>query len=335
MTMVQPIESKDGTKKFLIHLEDAVPASHQGATTASTSHQGVTKVPTSHQSVTKTTVECVLLPKNLKARKNLKEWNSTEKEQEGSYSICLSSQVGCAMKCDFCLTGKYGLKRNLTADEILLQLQTAEDYLKKTQPESRITSIVFMGMGEPLHNIDHVTDAIGKLLHRSYMPFSRRKIMVSTSGLLPGMKKLSDSHRPRLAVSLNATTDALREQIMPVNKKYKIAELLEASKEYAVKSKMRVVLEYILFQGLNDTGLDLKRLIEIAKGPYFQVNLIPFNPWVTDTYGVSKELFMRPDSTQVKAFQHGLITGGVRATVRYSGGEDVLAACGQLAVGGK
>jgi 23S rRNA (adenine2503-C2)-methyltransferase len=259
------------------------------------------------------TVESVLLPRALKQRKKLALWESgSESISSGRFTACLSSQVGCAMACDFCLTGKQGYTRNLTAAEIIGQV----DGLKRFQP---VTNLVFMGMGEPLQNTANVVAAIQHFLKAG---FSRRKITVSTSGVVSALPELAKT-RVKLAVSLNATTNELRSEIMPVNRKFSIEMLLAAAKIYAEASAQTVMLEYILLKNLNDTQEDAARLIELARGWDCKVNLIPYNPFEGTP-------FLRPEAEAVKAFQHGLVSQGVTATVRYSGGDDILAACGQL-----
>jgi 23S rRNA (adenine2503-C2)-methyltransferase len=261
----------------------------------------------------KLTVESVILPRALKQRKKLELWQSgSESLHSTRFTACLSSQVGCAMACDFCLTGKQGYTRNLSSAEIVGQVRG----LQKIQT---ITNLVFMGMGEPLQNTENVISAIIELQKSG---FSRRKITVSTSGLASELPKLAKT-RVKLAVSLNATTDELRSQIMPVNRKFPISTLIQASKEYAESSAQTVMLEYILLRGINDSASDADRLLGLASGWNCKVNLIPYNPFEGTPY-------LRPDGAQVKTFQHSLVSRGIMTTVRYSGGDDILAACGQL-----
>jgi 23S rRNA (adenine2503-C2)-methyltransferase len=222
------------------------------------------------------------------------------------------------MACDFCLTGKQGLVRNLTSAEIVAQIRE----LKKLKP---ITNIVFMGMGEPLHNLSEVIRAI-EVLKKEH-GFSRRKILVSTSGIVPALNDLAQTG-VRLAISLNATTDELRDQIMPINRRFPIAELLEAAKKYSLTTRQPVMLEYVLLEGLNDSLADQERLFQLAQGWSCKVNLIPYNPF--ELVGVEPSPYRRPSPERVKAFQHSLVSRGITATVRYSGGDDVNAACGQL-----
>ena len=259
------------------------------------------------------TVESVILPRALKQRKHLALWTSGSESLESlRFTACLSSQVGCAMACDFCLTGKQGYTRNLSASEIIGQVEG----LNKINP---IKNLVFMGMGEPLQNTANVVEAIRHFLKHG---FSRRKITVSTSGVASALPELAKT-RVKLAVSLNATTDALRSQIMPINRKFPISVLLDQAKEYAEVSRQTVMLEYILLRGLNDSAADAERLLHLASGWDCKVNLIPYNPFAGTPY-------LRPEATDVKLFQHQLVSQGLTATVRYSGGDDILAACGQL-----
>ena len=259
------------------------------------------------------TVESVILPRALKQRKRLALWRAgSETEDSKRFTACLSSQVGCAMACDFCLTGKQGYVRNLSVSEIIGQVEG----LNRIEP---ITNLVFMGMGEPLQNAKNVILAIEHFLKSG---FSRRKITVSTSGIVHELDNLATT-RVRLAVSLNATTNEFRTEIMPINKKYPIDVLIGAAKKYADSSAQTVMLEYILLKDKNHTLADADRLYELARGWDCKVNLIPYNEFQTTS-------FARPDAQEVKWFQHQLVSRGITATVRYSGGDDILAACGQL-----
>jgi len=264
------------------------------------------------------TVESVILPRALKQRKKLDSWHSSSEAADASnerYTACISSQVGCAMACDFCLTGKQGFLRHLTRDEIVAQVVE----LQKIKP---VTNLVFMGMGEPLQNPANVISAIEYFLSPQGLKLSRRKITVSTSGVVTAFDALAKTG-VRLAISLNATTDKLRSQIMPINRKHPIAELIASSKRYAEAVRQTVMIEYILLHGLNDSSDDADRLLALAQGWDCKVNLIPYNPFDETPY-------RRPTPDAVKAFQHSLVSRGVTATVRYSGGDDILAACGQL-----
>jgi 23S rRNA (adenine2503-C2)-methyltransferase len=233
-------------------------------------------------------------------------------------TICLSSQVGCAMGCMFCLTGIMGLKRNLKAYEIVDQVIAAS---RLVMPE-RITNIVLMGMGEPLHNLEEVSEALRRI--NKFMKFSGRRITVSTAGLVPEMLELPGmAPDVNIAVSLNATIDRVRSKIMPVNKRYPIKVLLDACRKYPLKRRRRITFEYVIFDGVNDTESDAKRLVSLLRGIPSKVNLIPFNE--LEDCG-----FKRPSEEKVLAFQNILIRGGPTALIRKSKGQDIMAACGQL-----
>ncbi len=269
-------------------------------------------------------IETVVLPRNLKQRQRQKYWSQAQGPEIESHrvTVCVSSQVGCAMACDFCATGKMGWKRHLSSYEILAQVQIAQSVVA---PRREITNVVFMGMGEPLHAFDAVTGAIAIL--RESRPYgfgmSKRKILVSTSGIAQKLPELAQKSGVRLALSLNATTDALRDQVMPINRSVPMDRLIAAGRDYAEKTKSTVMLEMVLFADLNDRLEDADRLIEWARGWNCKVNLIPYNAFALGPY-------RRPDVDRVKAYQHRLIQSGITATVRYSGGDDVEAACGQL-----
>ena len=269
------------------------------------------------------TIESVLIP-NVRG-KNL-------------YTLCISSQAGCAMGCKFCETGRLGLIRNLKAHEIVDQVLSVQRYLKKAAlpPDkrsslqadnddtgSKITNIVFMGMGEPLHNFGEVMTALSIIT--DLMGFSRRKVTLSTSGLVPKIRMLPDKGPlVNLAVSMNATTDRTRNTIMPVNKKYPIQELLRACREFPLPLNRQITFEYVLLGGVNDTRDDALRLLQLLKGIRSKVNLIPFNP-----SGSSTE-FIRPDEQRVLEFHSILSKAGMTVIVRKSSGDDISAACGQL-----
>jgi 23S rRNA (adenine2503-C2)-methyltransferase len=294
MKLKQQVVSADGSVKVLWSLEDGL------------------------------TVESVILPRALKQRKGIltgAQSSQSPSPIDGSrFTACVSSQVGCAMACDFCLTGKQGWTRNLSAQEIVGQVLA----LQQIKP---ITNVVFMGMGEPLHNLDEVVKAIRMLKDPKMTGLSRRKILVSTSGLIDGLPELATTG-VRLAISLNATTNALRDQIMPVNRRHPIDALLAAAKIYAHQVGQTVMLEYVLLRDLNDSIEDQERLFELAQGWDCKINLIPFNAFAVP--GLAPGPYVRPEHERVKAFQHSLVSRGVTATVRYSGGDDVLGACGQL-----
>lgn len=237
---------------------------------------------------------------------------------EDRLTLCISSQAGCAMGCKFCLTGKLGLKRNLKAYEIVDQIISVG---RAIQP-GRITNIVFMGMGEPLSNFENVVDALWRIT--GLMKISPRKITLSTAGIAPKIIKLYEkAPMVNLAVSLNATTDSVRDYIMPINKTYPINVLLDACRRLHLPHRRRITFEYVLLKDINDTDNDAQRLIILLKGMPSKVNLIPFNPY-------EGAEFQSPDNARVQSFQQILLTGGLTALIRKSKGQDILAACGQL-----
>ena len=231
-------------------------------------------------------------------------------------TACISSQVGCAMACKFCLTGIQGLDRSLETHEIVTQVHE----LRMRAP---ITNIVFMGMGEPLHNFENVAKACEILLDADGMSFSKRKVTVSTSGLVTGIDALGKRVDVSLAISLNATTDEQRSEIMPVNRKWNIAALLAACRRYPLGSHRRITFEYVMLKDFNDSIEDAQRLVSLIRGIPSKVNLIPFNEH-------SGSIYARPSDATVKAFQRVLMDRKITATVRISRGRDILAACGQL-----
>jgi len=231
-------------------------------------------------------------------------------------TACISSQVGCAMACKFCLTGIQGLDRHLQTHEIVTQVYE----LRRLAP---ITNVVFMGMGEPLHNFENVAKACEILLDQDGLSFSKRKVTVSTSGLVPAIEALGKRVDVSLAISLNATTDELRSQIMPVNKKWNIATLLDACRRYPLGSHRRITFEYVMLKGLNDSLEDADRLVKLTRGIPSKINLIPFNEHSGADY-------KRPEDATVKEFQKYLLDREITATVRISRGRDISAACGQL-----
>jgi len=233
-------------------------------------------------------------------------------------TLCISSQVGCAMACTFCLTGDLGLKRNLLASEIALQvMQVQEDQ------ERRISNIVLMGMGEPLHNLPNLIPALATCLDDHALKFSHRKITVSTVGLVPKMAELAAALPVNLAVSLNATTEAQRRQIMPITRRHSMEELLQACRDFPMPSGKRITFEYVMFEGFNDSLDDAARLLVLLQGIKAKVNLIPYND------NPERDL-RRPSEATVKAFQDFLVTRGMSTAVRTTRGIDISAACGQL-----
>ena len=277
-------QSKDGTRKYLFELEDG------------------------------SKVETVLI------------------KQPKRYTLCVSSQVGCAIGCKFCRTGLMGLKRNLKVSEIIGQVLAVKDDVisnfpgpKAGEPEFDFYNIVFMGMGEPLHNLDNVIGAVKLLNEGLGLNFSARKITVSTSGLVPAIKKFGESGvGANLAISLNATTNEVRDKIIPINKRWPLEELLEVLRSYPLKHRKRITMEYVMLKGVNDTEEDLRRLPRLLAGIPSKINLIPYN----QNTGLG---FYPPERSVIDHWQKTLLELGVNATIRWSKGEDISAACGQLA----
>lgn len=246
---------------------------------------------------------------------------------EGRLTLCLSSEVGCNLGCRFCFTAKQRLLKRLSAGEIVAQYLLVSDALNTSsqgtdEKPKRITNLVFMGMGEPLDNAEAVFKAIDILTSDWGCNISRKKITLSTSGLVPQIPKVIQSG-VRLAVSLNATTEELRSQIMPINRKYSMAELLEACKEYARLTKDKVTFEYVLLKGVTDTLQDARRLRQITKDIPCKINIIPFNEHPGSE-------FERPSQEDVLNFQKELIRLGTHVLLRKTMGRDIYAACGQL-----
>ena len=243
-------------------------------------------------------------------------------------TICVSSQVGCSLSCSFCHTGTMKFSRNLSTSEILGQVMYVKNILKdwnnKTD-KKKITNIVFMGMGEPLLNYDNVIKSINVLTDQKGLAFSKRKVTLSTSGVVPRILDFKEDSDVNLAVSFHAAFDEIRDILVPINKKWPIENLLKALKEYSKKRKQkRITFEYIMLEGINDSIKDAKELIKLIKPFKAKINLIPFNPWPGSNYKASS-----PD--QIKVFKKLILEEGkLVATVRLPRGDDVLAACGQL-----
>ena len=291
LTEKQNRQALDGTHKFLWELHD------------------------------KKTIESVIIPAALQEKSEDAFAGRPSDEDLSSptwsrLTACISSQVGCTMACKFCLTGVQGLDRHLGTHEIVTQIFE----LRRIAP---ITNIVFMGMGEPLHNFENVVKACQILLDQDGMNFSKRKVTVSTSGLVPAIEELGRRVDVSLAISLNATTDEQRSQIMPVNKKWNIQSLLKACREYPLTSHRRITFEYVMLKDFNDSLDDAARLVGLVRGIPSKINLIPFNEH-------SGSEFKRPSDQTVRAFQKYLLDRELTATVRISRGRDILAACGQL-----
>jgi 23S rRNA (adenine2503-C2)-methyltransferase len=248
---------------------------------------------------------------------------------ENKFTLCISSQAGCALGCVFCVTGKLGLKRNLKAYEIVDQVIAVQRSMGRTKDvhsSPAITNIVFMGMGEPLNNFDEVLEALSRIT--KLMGFSIRRITVSTAGIIPGIYKLAEkAPYVNLAISLNAATDETRSRIMPVNKKYPLKELLKACKEFPLAARKHITFEYVLLNGINDSKDDAMRLVKLLRGIRSKVNLIPYNPApVQETIS----LYGQPSENKILEFQNILHKAGIIALIRKSMGADISAACGQL-----
>ncbi len=242
-------------------------------------------------------------------------------------TLCVSSQVGCALACTFCSTAQQGFNRNLTASEIIGQLWLANEYLGKDPKGKRmVTNVVMMGMGEPLANYNNVVSAMNLMLDDLAYGISWRRVTLSTSGMVPMIDKLKQDCHVSLAISLHAANDALRDEIIPLNKKYPIAELLAACKRYVegAQQKRHITVEYVLLAGINDSEQDARDLMRVLKGLPTKINLIPFNPFPGTDYRCSAK-------PVIKRFKEQLLDGGFVATVRKTRGDDIVAACGQLA----
>ncbi len=238
-------------------------------------------------------------------------------------TLCLSTQVGCGFACAFCLTGTMGLERNLTAGEIVGQLLAANALL--AEDGRRVTHLVFMGMGEPLANYAALVKAVRVFIDAKLgLGYSPRRITVSTVGLVSGIEKLGrEDLKVNLAVSLHAASDEVRARLMPVNKSWNLAALMNAVRNYPLAHRQRVFFEYVMLEGVNDDVEDARRLARLLRGVKGKVNLIPFNDWDGST-------FQRPPLPRILAFQAVLLDAGITTTVRWSKGEDIGAACGQL-----
>ncbi len=248
-------------------------------------------------------IESVFIPE--------KDWNT----------LCVSTQVGCPAGCKFCLTAKDGFTRNLTAAEIVDQyIQVQRD----VGENRRISNVVFMGMGEPLLNFDNVKKAVEIMTHRDMLDLSTRKVTVSTVGVVPGIERMAkEMNRVKLAVSLHATTDEQRERIVPLNRKWPIGKIMEALRRYPADNNRRIMIEYVMLKGINDSLEDARRLVKLIKGIPVKVNLIPFNPYP----GAPFQPTPRED---IEKFQKVLWDHNIAAFIRDSRGQDISAACGML-----
>jgi 23S rRNA (adenine2503-C2)-methyltransferase len=242
-------------------------------------------------------------------------------------ALCVSSQVGCTLTCTFCHTGTQALVRNLTAAEIVAQVQVCRDDLGEwpsPKADRQLSNVVFMGMGEPLYNLDAVADAMEIISDNEGIALSRRRITVSTSGVAPELKPLGERTQAMLAVSLHATNDELREKLVPLNRKYPIAQLMEAIRAYpGLSNARRVTFEYVMLKGVNDCPADARALVRLVQGIPAKINLIPFNPWPGSPYECS-------DWGTIEAFAAILNRAGYASPIRTPRGRDILAACGQL-----
>jgi 23S rRNA (adenine2503-C2)-methyltransferase len=278
--------SADGTRKWLLRL----PGEHAGENP--------------HE------VECVYIPETDRG------------------TLCLSSQVGCTLNCSFCHTGTQRLVRNLTAGEIVGQIMIARDRLgdwnASAETNRKVSNIVMMGMGEPLYNFDGVRDALLVAQDGDGLGISRRRITLSTSGVVPMIPRAGEEIGVMLAVSLHAVRDELRNELVPLNRKYPIKQLLEACRNYpGVSNSRRITFEYVMLKDVNDSIADAKELVRLLKGIPAKINLIPFNPWPGTRYECS-------DWEQIEKFSQVVFDAGYASPVRTPRGRDILAACGQL-----
>ena len=248
-------------------------------------------------------------------------------------TLCISSQVGCTLNCTFCHTGTQRLVRNLTPGEIVGQVVLARDRLADWQRaaspsgegEKRLVSnVVLMGMGEPLYNFEAVRDGLSVVADGDGLSISKRRITLSTSGVVPNIARAGEEIGSMLAISLHAVTDELRDQLVPLNRKYPLRELLDACRHYpGVSNARRITFEYVMLKGINDSLVDARALVRLVKGIPAKINLIPFNPWPGSTYECS-------DWEQIEKFSEVIFNAGYASPVRTPRGRDILAACGQL-----
>jgi 23S rRNA (adenine2503-C2)-methyltransferase len=259
-----------------------------------------------------------------KKRKGVASVEAVFMPSETRQTICISTQAGCAVDCQFCMTAQLGLIRNLTAGEILAQvLLPLQEHKEALTPQ---TNVVLMGQGEPLLNYDQVMAAMGILLDQSGIGLAPKHVTLSTSGIVPGIERLAkETRRPKLAISLNASSDAQRDMLMPINKKYPLSKLLAACRDFPRGSREYITFEYVLLGGVNDTAEDARRVARLlADLGRVKVNLIPWNPGSLP--------YQEPNEDSIERFHKILLEKGVPAFTRYSRGRDVMAACGQLAL---
>lgn len=254
-------------------------------------------------------VEAVLIPEN------------------GRATLCVSSQIGCSLDCSFCSTGKQGFNRNLSAAEIIGQVRVAIRSFGPFDPSGnrRVTNVVLMGMGEPLMNFDNVVDAIHLMMEDNAYGLSKRRVTLSTAGVVPQIDKLGEVTDVSLAISLHAPNDELRDQLVPINKRYPINELVDACNRYmeGLNDKRVITVEYTMMAGINDHPSQAKQLVKVLKRLPCKLNLIPFNPFPNSGYE-------RPNDDTIQAFKMVMVKAGIITTVRRTRGDDVDAACGQL-----
>jgi len=251
--------------------------------------------------------------------------------EEGRGTLCISSQVGCTLTCSFCHTGTQKLVRNLTAGEIVGQVMLARDDLAEwPQPgqgsiqDRLVSNVVLMGMGEPLYNFDNVRDAMGVVMDGEGLALGRRRITLSTSGVVPEIARTATEIGCQLAISFHATTDEVRDRLVPINKKWNIATLLGALRDYPkLSNSERITFEYVMLRGVNDSDADARRLVRLIAGIPAKINLIPFNEWPGAPY-------QRSDWDRIEAFADIIYKAGYASPIRTPRGEDIMAACGQL-----
>jgi 23S rRNA (adenine2503-C2)-methyltransferase len=262
----------------------------------------------------------------------LSSWPGVEFEavfipEEDRGTLCVSSQVGCTLNCRFCHTGTQKLVRNLTPYEIVGQLIVARDALgdwPSTKENRRVTNLVLMGMGEPLYNFDNVKAALAIVANGDGLALSKRRITLSTAGVVPMIERAGQEIRSSLAISLHASNDALRDQLVPLNRKYPIAELLQACRNYpGLSNARRITFEYVMLKGVNDSLAEARALVKLLAGIPAKINLIPFNPWPGAPYECS-------DWEQIEKFAEVVNRAGYASPVRTPRGRDIMAACGQL-----
>jgi 23S rRNA (adenine2503-C2)-methyltransferase len=243
-------------------------------------------------------------------------------------TLCISSQIGCTLTCSFCHTGTQKLVRNLTAGEIIAQVLVARDDLEEwgnlPTDKRKISNIVLMGMGEPLYNVDNVRDAMRIAMDGEGISISRRRITLSTSGVVPEIARVGEEIGCLLAISFHATTDEVRDKLVPINKRWNIETLLDALRNYPnVSNSERITFEYVMLKDINDSDDDARRLVKLISGIPAKINLIPFNPWPGAPYE-------RSTKKRIEAFGDIVNAAGYASPVRRPRGEDIMAACGQL-----